>query len=228
MLNKDWLNLLFLCSGLIVVRLPFVGVFFRAFCTLIHESCHAILGLILNQQIQKIQLEQDLSGSAIITGGNKFTNSLIALAGYFGASAVALGFTFLLTRGNYYAIIFILLPLCVVNLVFWIRNLFGIIWVLFQIFTMGLLLYFKQELAMISYLGILSACLLSESLYSAFVILKISFSQPNKSGDSALLAKFTKIPAPFWGIIFLGQALVIYALAIALLLKPWVDFTTFF
>ena len=220
-INIQWLNLLLLCCGLVIVRLPYIGVFFRAYCTLIHESSHAFCGLIFSQQIVKVNLQQDLSGSAIISGGNRFTNILTALAGYFGASVFALLFIFLLSRGSYMVVLYLLLPICIINLVFWIRNGFGIAWVLAQIAAIALLIYYKQDLPSIFFAGFAATCLLSESMFSAFVILKLSFTSPAKAGDSALLAKFTKIPAQFWGIVFCIQALAIYLMALYLIIKPW-------
>ncbi len=222
-INTQWLNLLLILCGLVMVRLPYIGVFFRAVCTLIHESSHAFCALVFSQQIMRIELNHNLSGSALISGGNRFTNILTSLAGYFGASLMALLFMYLISKGHYQPILYCMLPICVVNLVFWVRNLFGIIWVLLQIVAMALLIYYHQVIPSLFYVGLISSCLLSESLYSAFVILKLSFTEPKKAGDSALLAKFTHIPAEFWGIVFFLQAAALYVLSMLLVLNPWLN-----
>lgn len=205
--NLQWLKLLVACSSVVLVRLPYLGLVFRTFCTLIHESAHAFAGLLLNQQIVEVHLQADVSGAAIIKGGNRFTNSLIAFVGYPIANATALFFAWMMALNEVKVILLVTLALGFVNLIFWVRNLFGVLWILVQsAVTIGLL-WLNNSIFLQFYAGFITYSLFAEAIYSSGVILKLSFTESKKAGDATLLAKFTGIPAVVWGGIFFAQSM---------------------
>jgi len=220
--DTHWLNLLMAFLCVVFLRLPFIGVFFRAWCTLVHEVSHALAALVLSQEVKHIHLEQDLSGTAFVGGGNKLGNSLIALVGYFGASALGFGLSLLLVFGKYAYFPYVFIPLGVVALVFWIRNLFGAVWTVSQMAVLGGLLYYQQPVLLILFVGIATWSLVAEAFYSSFIVLKLSLSAPKQAGDATLLQKFTSIPAGFWGVVFFVQASYFFLSSIGLLVWKWV------
>ncbi|MBX7182039.1 MAG: M50 family metallopeptidase [Bacteroidia bacterium] len=210
----------FLC--VILIRLPIVGVFFRAWCTLIHEVSHALAALVLSQEVKHIHLEKDLSGTAFVGGGNKLSNTLIALVGYLGASSIGFAWSLLLIKGKFSYFPFFLFPIGVVSLLFWIRNSFGILWILGQLAVLGGLYFYSQPVLLTLFCGIVTWSLVGEAFYSNWIILKLSYSNPKQAGDSTLLHKFTSIPSLFWGILFFTFGFYLFLSSIGLLFWKWV------
>ena len=69
---------------------------FSLFVTLVHESSHALAGVISGGTVQRLTLNSDLSGTTLIRGG---AMALIAPAGYLGATLA--GVALLLTPLRY-------------------------------------------------------------------------------------------------------------------------------
>lgn len=207
---------------MVSLRLPYIGVFFRAWCTLIHEICHALTALILNQEVKQIHLEKDLSGTAFVGGGNKLSNSLIGLAGYFGASALGFCLSFLLLKGRYFVFPYLLIPLGSVALLFWIRNVFGLAWIIGQLAVMGGLIFYQKPLILAIFCGIATWSLVAEAFYSCLVVFSLSITSPKQAGDASLLQKFTKLPSFFWGLLFFLQGSYFFCSSIGLLVWKWI------
>ena len=90
----------------------------------------------------------------------------------------------------------------VINLLLWVRNGYGIVW----LFSIGLILggiYYLQDPQLMRYsMMFVGALLLVESLFSAFIIFVLSIKYPNDAGDATSLKQLTHLSARFWGFYF--------------------------
>lgn len=201
----------------LICRIPNVGVYFRCINTLIHEVGHALFSIFTSGSIERIELFADTSGAAYTRSKNIFGKLLVPLAGYPVASFASFGAFWLLENGKVDWFVYILGGISILSLILWVRNGFGIFWLI----TFSLLLFciwYFENATLTFYLSYFFACMLSiESLYAALVILYISAENPKGSGDAANLRKLTYLPAVVWGIVFAAQAIYFTSKTIALL-----------
>lgn len=177
--------------------------------TMIHESCHALMAILTGGQIRGVSLSVDTSGLAETTSKSRIARILVSYAGYTGSSLVAVGLFYLLYLGKYEWIIYFFVLLSAINWLFWVRNLFGFLWLTAFIGMMVFLLYKHYEVLFIHISILLSCMVLVQSIISAFVILKLSVTDRRNAGDATNLAKFTFIPTVFWGVLFFAQSVVV-------------------
>jgi hypothetical protein len=213
-INKDIIIYIFIFASFLPGRIPFAGKYFRLINTLIHESGHALFSLLTNGSVEHIELFSDTSGVTLTKNKSKLSAFVVSLSGYLFASGCALLFFSLIKYDHYAIILYILLSLITVNLILFVRNTYGIIWLLSLGAVIVSLMYIKAELPVIIFIYLVSSLSLSESIVSAFVLVKISLKSPKKAGDAANLAKATHVPALLWSLIFLGFALFCFYLII--------------
>ena len=194
----------FFLVTLILPRIPVVGKFFNIINTALHEFGHAIIALLLQGKVHRIELLKDSSGTTTTQCKNKLGSFLVAIAGYPFAATIAY-FCFYLISVNYEKHLIIGLSLLfIIMMLFWIRNLYGVIWVLlFSGFNFWLIYYNNEQYIQIAAL-FYAACILTESLYSSIELLYLSIFQPQKAGDATNLKQITHLPAFFWGILFVA------------------------
>ncbi|SFK12531.1 Peptidase M50B-like [Halobacillus dabanensis] len=204
-----------LILALILTQLPIAGKYFAILNTMIHESGHSLMALITGGEVRRVSLLPNTSGFALTGHTSWIGQVLTSLAGYVFASFFAFVFFWLVSRGQYKWMVYILMGFLLINLIFWVRNVYGLFW----IFTFGAgfiwLLRSGHEQVVHYVLLFLASLILVESVTSAFEIMWISLVSPGQAGDAANLARATKfIPAPFWGILFFVQALYFALLSI--------------
>ncbi|ELK46758.1 M50 family metallopeptidase [Halobacillus sp. BAB-2008] len=200
--------ILMLVLALILTQLPIVGKYFAILNTMIHESGHSLMALLTGGEVRRISLLPDTSGLTWTGHRSWFGQVLTSMAGYVFASFFAFLFFYLIWRGHYQWMIYILLAFLAVNLIFWVRNLYGVFWIV--TFGAGFLWLLRtgHETVVQYTLVFFASLILVESVTSAFEIMWISFVAPGQAGDAANLARATKIiPAPIWGIAFFAQSL---------------------
>jgi hypothetical protein len=187
---------------LIVMYIPVIGKYIRVLETMIHESGHVLMALLTGSKINKVNLFSDTSGETHIMTTGKIKTMFIAWAGYPFSSAMT-WLSFQAIHADYRQLfIIILCTITCIFLIVYIRNGFGVFWALSFILINGYLLYAKKT-AIINILAIIYADILFlSSLSSCFIILYLSFKNPNKSGDAALISKVTHIPPQIIAIIF--------------------------
>src|SRR5260370_15725559 len=81
---------LLLCAAISVALwfIPFAEILsypFRIFVTFIHEGGHAIAALVTGNSVQSLSVALNASGETYTTQGGKFSQMLVASAGYLGA-----------------------------------------------------------------------------------------------------------------------------------------------
>ena len=202
--NRDVVFYIILLLSIVLTRIPFVGKYFRIVNTLIHESGHALVALLTSAEVQQINLFTDTSGSAITKSGNWFSKFFTSLAGYPSSALAAMLFFYLIKQQSYVYIIYGLGVLAAINLLFFVRNGYGIFWLVTFILILAALIYFKDDFALFCFSVFFSFIVLTDAIISAFHLLIISFHSPEKAGDAKNLSTFAFLPAMVWALVFLA------------------------
>lgn len=198
---------LFLILAILITNVPFVGNYVKVVNTVIHESGHAIIALFWGK-VENISLFMNTEGVTYSRQSTWVGVLFTSLAGYVFSSFMAFLAFWLIGRSHYRILITILLVLIGLNLGLWVRNMYGLIWLI----TFGagfLFLLFKGSPTVINnVLLLIASILLVVSITSAYDILVLSFIQPESAGDASNLGKLTKfLPVQFWGIFFFFQSI---------------------
>jgi hypothetical protein len=207
--NKTQLFLLLLGLSITVGRIPFLGKIVKVFYTMVHELGHAMMTVITRGEIISMNFFTDTSGNTITKSKGKFGQFLIAISGYPFASAMAFITLYLIHINKINIVIFIYACMALTELIFWIRNLYGILWLVG--FLLLLLFVYRMENGVYNYVVtlFLSTILLSESIVSGFLQLVHSKKHPSGTGDAGNLKMITNIAASFWALLFLVFASVL-------------------
>lgn len=196
-----------LAGALILMRIPYVGKVFRVLNTLVHETGHALAAIVTSGQVVKIELFADLSGTTHTVSSSKSATVVVGLSGYLFASAFAWLSVFMIHASLHRWLIVILMAMALINLVLYVRNGYGMLWITLFLVGCGLLLSkgsdFMQHITAIVFM----ALLLVDSVVSAIELMLISFKASKKAGDASLLGKTTGIPAQLFALLFVGFAL---------------------
>lgn len=203
-MNKTHLLYLLFALALVLVRIPFIGKVFKVFYTMIHELGHALMTLLTSGEIISISLFSDTSGNTITKSKGKLGQFFIAFAGYPIAAMFAFLFFYLIHEEKTNMVLFIFAGIALIELAFWIRNIYGILWLM--IFAASLVLVYRLENNIYSYAicTFFSSILLIETLISGIHLFYISIKDPSNAGDAENLKKITLIPAFFWSLLFLA------------------------
>ena len=199
--------IVFVVVSLLLPRIPVVGKFFNIINTGLHEFGHALMALLLDGEVNKIELFKDTSGSTVTQTKHKAAAFLISLAGYPFAASVGWFSFYLVKHGAATGLVIGLTVLFVVMLLFWIRNWYGALWVV--LFTgITALLLFLDDAQYAEYVAMFYAVMiLTESVVSSVVLLVLSFKDSSKAGDATNLANLTHVPAAIWSLLFLAYTL---------------------
>jgi hypothetical protein len=198
---------LFIGLAFLMVNMPVVGNYISILNTVIHESGHAIFSL-LGGHVESISLFMDSSGVTYGTESIWILNFLTSIAGYVVSSLMAFLSFWLIRKRQYTFLIDILLGFILLNLIFWVRNPYGMFWLVsFGLIFLALLI--KGSKVLINNLLLfIASVLLVESIGSAYDILIISMMHPQSAGDATNLSNLTVIlPAQAWGMFFFAQSL---------------------
>ncbi|MBM7655047.1 M50 family metallopeptidase [Neobacillus cucumis] len=199
---------IFLVIAYLLIRVPIVGNYVRIINTLIHETGHAFIAL-LGGKVETISLFMNSEGATISDQSTWIGSFFTSLAGYTFASFMAFLSFWLLREKRGIVLIDILLAFIFLNLIFWVRNPYGIFWLCSFAFAFLMLLIKGNQTVRDHLLLLIAAILLVDSVQSAYEILFISLIQPQSAGDAANLARLTGfLPAPFWGLFFFLQSIL--------------------
>ncbi len=215
MLNLHEIHILiYIALAMIVSHLPFIGRYLSIVNTLIHENGHALAALLFNGKVYSIKLFHNTSGEAITGQSGWFSNIIISYSGYTFSSLVVYICFMLLNKGHFILILYGFLFIAVLNLLFWIRNVYGAFWLVSFILLCGWTIHSGQVGIQMVLSYFLSAILLTQSVSSALQIFMLSLLRKNSAGDASSLASFTKLPAALWGFLFFLQAIYVAYTAI--------------
>lgn len=202
------IHVIYYLIGLAVLlpRIPVVGKFFNIINTLVHEFGHTFVALITNGQVKQIQVFNDTSGVTQTKSKSAFANFLISIAGYPFASVTAYLCFYLLSVGYEQWIVIGLSILFLFMLILWIRNKYGLLWVLLFVGLNGFLIYLNEPKYLLVAAWFYALMLLWESVYSSLVLLYLSIRRSDVAGDATNLHKMTHVPAFFWALLFAAFA----------------------
>ena len=192
--------------ALVLPRIPIIGKWFNLINTAIHELGHALMALVLEGSVKKIELFNDASGTTTTSTKTKFGSFLVAFIGYPFSSVVSYFIFYLLSVGYEKGVLIAISILFLFMLVLWIRNIYGAIWIIVFCAFNGYLIYINN-VEYIQIVTLLYAVFIAvDALFSALTVLFLSVKQKDKAGDATLLKKITGVPAFIWGLIFAGIA----------------------
>lgn len=190
-----------------VLRIPILGKYLRVVNTMIHESGHAIAALLTSGKVYSISLFTNTEGLAVTGSRYWLGRVIVAISGYIFSSFFAFLTFYLYFENKYEWILYILATFCLVNMVLWVRNFYGFIWLVTFTTLLVISYLFLTPLALSYFTLIICSILLTESVTTSFVILKLSHKQPDKAGDAKSLKEATFIPTIIWGLFFFIQSL---------------------
>lgn len=221
----DWFSahpqLLFyilLLLAIVLTRIPLLGKYFRSVNTLVHEAGHAFATLALSGEVIAVNLFADTSGTTVTKAKNKFSQALIALAGYPFSTLTGWLCMYLIHKGYYLQIFFLLTSVALIIMILSLRNMYGLFWAGTFVVLNLLLIYFSNKTLVYGFAAFYALIIFTDAIISSFVLVVIAIKQPKKAGDAANLQKITKIPSILWALIFLGFSLFI----------SWFSVTNFF
>jgi len=198
---------LFIGLAFLLVNTPIIGNYISIINTVIHESGHAFVAL-FGGQVESISLFMNSDGVTYGIESIWIINFFTSIAGYVISSLMAFLSFWLIRKKQYTFLIDILLGFILLNLIFWVRNPYGIFWLVsFGIIFLSLLIKGSKTLIN-NLLLLIASVLLVESIGSAYDILIISMMHPQSAGDATNLSNLTVIlPAQAWGTFFFAQSL---------------------
>lgn len=216
MLSQNTEILIVLAIAILLQYLPKIGRVFKGFNTLIHETGHAIMTLIFSGEVVSIDIFYSGEGVATTKTKSWWSRFFISIAGYPFASIIAYLFTYLIFTARYEYVLYVMVSISMINLVFWVRNPYGIAWLLVLLSFVFLCFYFEwQEVKHWLALSI-TAFVFIDAFVSAWYILVLAIKSPKKAGDATNLQKSLWIPAFFWALFFWTQATLLALLSIHL------------
>ena len=192
--------------ALLLPRIPVIGKWFNLINTAIHELGHALMALILEGSVKKIELFNDASGTTTTSTKTKFGSFLVAIIGYPFSSFMSLFIFYLLTVGYERGVLAGISILFLFMLLLWVRNIYGALWIIFFCTINGYIIY-TNNAYYIHIASLLYAVFIAiDAVFSTLIVLFLSVKQKDKAGDATLLKKITGIPAFIWGLVFAGIA----------------------
>jgi hypothetical protein len=208
--------ILFLLA-LLLLRLPKVGKFFRVINTLYHENGHAFASLITGGRTHRIDLFADTSGACITADSGPVSRFITLLSGYPAGALASYGMFYLLLNHQSELLLYILSSILLFNLLFWVRNKYGLIWLLLILSLCGIAMYINHSYFTFYFLFSLAALNLTEALWSCVYLIYLSLENPYQAGDAYALRQLTFIPAFIWAMLFFLFSVWVAALCVKML-----------
>lgn len=211
---------IYLVIAVIITSIPILGRYVSMVATLIHEIGHGLAAILCGGRLKQIHLYANTEGVALTTHTDWFSKFITSLAGYFFTSIFGLFSIWIISIGATKVLIIIYLCFLVFTLLLWIRNFYGFIWIISFSSLFLIFLIYADKFYIEHVLQFITCIILSESIKSAFIIMYLSFKQPQEAGDATILKEITKlIPAFIWGLLFFVQSLYFGWQAILIILK---------
>lgn len=200
-----------LISILLLIRIKNIGIVFRSVNTLIHELSHAFVAILTGGEVLEIKLNDNASGSCTTKSKGKFKSFLVSSAGYISSAIFSYLLFYSIGREWNQYIFYFFLIISIIALVFWIRNLYGIIWTLiFASINLSLILIPNAITNYANYILLVFGLLIAiDNFLACITLLNLSIFSPKKASDAVNIAKKTHVPAFFWALFFLAVSVFI-------------------
>ncbi len=198
----------FLVLAILLTNTPIIGNYVKVINTVIHESGHAIIAL-FGGKVERISLFSNTEGVTFSRQSTWVGAFFTSMAGYIFSSFIAFLSFWLIGKKFYRIFIGVILIFISLNLIFWVRNIYGIFWLITFGAAFVILLFKGNQTVIQTCLLLIASILLVQSIASAYDIMIISFTTPQSAGDAGNLSKLTGfIPVQIWGIFFFVQAIL--------------------
>jgi hypothetical protein len=193
---------------LVVIGLILFAV--KYFSVIAHEGAHAIAGWSMGRKIEGVKLNSDATGETLILKADKGPGRIfMAFVGYLGPSFFGLGAAALISLGYARAVLWLALILLTLIL-FRVRNLFGVVSVLFNGALFVLILSHGSPKLQVTAAYVLSWFLL---LSAVGVVL----TRGSNAADAAYLREITRLPRFLWSLLWLVITVAALAMGARLL-----------
>ncbi|UUZ91101.1 M50 family metallopeptidase [Paenibacillus sp. P25] len=200
-------TVLFLLVSAFLTHLIPYNDFFRNLDTMVHEFGHAVVTLLLSGKVMYIELFSNHSGVTYSQVTRPWSLIPIALAGYMTASLFALFLFRRRAKDRQRFGLQVATVIAIISLIFFVRNEFGVMWVIGFIILNTLMLAFMPRFISDIYYLLIAFLTLEESVFGPFSLILYAMQDPAKAGDATNLAKVTPIPSIGWAVIFTVFAL---------------------
>ena len=94
--------------------------------------------------------------------------------------------------------------IAVLNLLFYVRNAYGIFWLISFVAIAGLVIYSKEAILMVAFSLLCSFIVLTDAVISGITLLVIAVREPKSAGDAKNLSEATHLPVVFWALLLLA------------------------
>jgi hypothetical protein len=199
---SSWVKtILFLIGSALLTHL-IPSSLFRNLDTMVHEFGHAIVTLLLSGKVMFIELHADHSGVTYSTITKSWSILPISLAGYMTASLFAWYLFSAYAKGKQRMGLQVITLLAVLSLILFVRNVFGITWLVGFIALNVLVLAFSGKWIRDFYYLLLAFLCLEESVFGPLSLVLYAVNNPSQAGDATNLSRNTALPAIFWAVLF--------------------------
>lgn len=202
-----WVLIVTIIGVFILSSMRKVWRYIAVFETLVHETGHAIFVILTRGKMKRIDLYHTTDGLATYYARGKLSQFVVTLMGYIFSSFITFLFVLMYRENMLETILFLAVFVMLIGLLLWVRNFYGIIWILL---VCGIL-YYSATKDIGTLIKVTSTVVVStmvvESFKSAFTIKRLA-SLGESAGDCTTLEETTGISQKFWGNIFLLQSVV--------------------
>lgn len=182
----------------------------RQVVTIAHEAAHALVAVLTGRELSGIRLHRDTSGLTVTRGRPRGPGMVATLlAGYLGPGLLGLLGALLLSSGRAVLLLWLLLAL-VAGMVLWIRNAFGLLALTGCVAVLIGVTRYLDAVQQSAFALLVVVFLLLAAPRAVFDLHRSR--RPHGASDADQLARLTRVPAPFWVVVFalgtLASALV--------------------
>lgn len=215
-LSKNTEILSVLAIAISLNYLPKVGRIFKGFNTMVHESGHALMSLLFSGEVVSVDILHTGEGVAITKSKSWFSKFFVSIAGYPFSSIISFVFAYFIYTSHYDYVLYVTICFSVINLIFWVRNPYGLVWLIVTNTILFSLFYFHLNTSQYYAALFITAFIFTDAWISSWHILYLSLKEPKKSGDAKNLQSFALLPAFFWALFFWAQATFLALLSVQL------------
>jgi hypothetical protein len=202
-LLENWMFYACLLLASVLSIIPLAGKFLNVLNTMIHESGHAMMSLVTGGGVMNIKLSADTSGAAQTKSKYWLGKVFTSLAGYPVSSLTAWFFFWLIRQQHVKYVFYVIISLVLINLILWVRNTFGMIWLLVMGSITTLVFLYANTIVQYYFANFCASIVFFQSIYSTVTLVIIALNNPSKAGDAKNLKDFTYIPALLWALLML-------------------------
>lgn len=184
-----------LLLAFLLLRVPRLNSYLRTINTLLHESGHALVAVLMSGEAIEIKLNSNTSGSALTRTPSKAKAFWVSFSGYPLAALGSMLLMALAHHKDYRTGFLILISIAIINLIVFVRNNYGIFWLItFILVLFSINAFLDPPLALVLFRFIVLITFI-EGVTSTFVIVSLGLTKRKKAGDITIMEKLSGIPA---------------------------------